>query len=308
MDRSVLMMDEFLPGTEFDWQILARFPCCWISLFEIDLAAKEEKIPPVFQHEHLNILFRSASSVSAQNYLSGPVGEEGDVLPPGFSFRLFRVHVGFVTQDDLLIEKSNFLGKNYWDRLLVIVMKRLPPIFDFTLLKRTWNASEVIHCSNYSEVASISGTEFQSVIVFAQLGLRGDFLQAISMAASRAHFEVVILIIRAKVSSSDVPRELMIRTMGDFAMFYQLISSIPGNVVRTRQVHARKMTITRVIKKKTRSAWISSSLTKSCTPKLRTRSDTNPSPLSSFAGDADPDLSRRKSLPFLPSNTGNFNG
>ena len=187
---------------------LKQLKHCWISFTETGnqwSARGFLGIPEYFQHENLNILFRSSSHISTitRNYIeeqrqkSLPFVSKPVRLPGCFTAAQREIVVKYVDKigDVLNVGVSGkFLAEQFDDRLVVVLAQKSEiPLDD---LKVTWKATEVVHCSNSDEIDHLSGSEFQSVLLILDRGKHTPANEYIlTSVVSRAQYEVGIILI-----------------------------------------------------------------------------------------------------------------
>ena len=186
---------------------LKQLKHCWISFTETGnqwSARGFLGIPEYFQHENLNILFRSSSHISTitRNYIeeqrqSIPLPSIPVRLPGCFTAAQREIVVKYVDKigDVLNVGVSGkFFAEQFDDRLVVVLAQKSEiPLDD---LKVTWKATEVVHCSNSDEIDHLSGSEFQSVLLILDRGKHSPANEYIlTSVVSRAQYEVGIILI-----------------------------------------------------------------------------------------------------------------
>ena len=212
------MFDEMNPkhfsAKQKVWKPLLDFNYCWISFTETGehytAFSNGVQLPNKFQIENLSILFRSSSHISKVTHKL--IQHETGFLPfpsktvriPGcFTAAQKEIALKYVDKiDELQFTRQNdLLEDNFSDRLIVILTKQeMREDFDLEQLKNIWNATEVVVHTKKENVEDISGSEFQSVLFIFE-GSLSDFKKTITTVASRAQYEVGVIILN--VSQSD---------------------------------------------------------------------------------------------------------
>ena len=159
-----------------------------------------------FKHEYLNIVFRSSSHISTvTDKLIGqeqvyrlPLTSKPIEFPGCFTAqqRLIEVKQVKRLEDVSLRETVGEDNCQFKTRLLVILSERQNNFADQQEqnLKATLMATEVVHCCRMADVECISGAEFQSVIVAIDKWNPQLLPRALTMAISRAQYQVVIIV------------------------------------------------------------------------------------------------------------------
>ena len=227
---------------------LSKNKWCWITFTETgsfyvnrsdeDFYKKFDKL----EHEDLTILFRSANHISTitgtniekEEFKGLPFPSKPVLLPGCFISAQRQIELKcFDRIEDVLNvgESEEFLGNGFTDRLVVVLSDELPTDFSLKELKKRWNATEMVHCSDRHDLDCISGSEFQSVLFIINCGegtvLRNDHLTSV---VSRAQYEVGIILIRSDQSGFEQVNRMvsfyLLTTRIDHAvLFDQLIST-----------------------------------------------------------------------------------
>ena len=212
------MVDEVSNFT--DYSFLNQFSdckCCWISLTESGSNGNVVKkgFPSIFHHENLNVLFRSASHISSvsNRFIDSkqqmfPFPAKSVRVPGCFTASQANIQCKIEERiDEYYIEEQkicvglnfflrkrhlDFLGEQFLNRLLLIIFDQEFSKLELERLRESWNASDVVHCDRSKRVDIISGSEFQSVVVFMKASL--TTIDALNMAVCRAQYEVGIIV------------------------------------------------------------------------------------------------------------------
>ena len=88
------------------------------------------------------------------------------------------------------------MGDNLTDRLIVVITEpdNLPDQLDLKQLKEEWKGTELVHITDELEADQVSGSEYQSVLIIVHKRYSYIFLTALTMAVSRAQYEVGIIV------------------------------------------------------------------------------------------------------------------
>ena len=246
------MIDEIRAGTIlYDmrvFDILSEFKCCWISFIETgkdDSLYMDLEFLRQFDHEDLNILFRSASHISSvtNNNISEnidkttPFPSKPVRMPGCFTAAQKEIEVTEVDKiENLLnIRSGTFLGDNFIDRLIVLLSETKPNEIFIEKLKKRWSASEFVHCREEYEIDCISGSEFQSVLfIINAMGNCSEIKNSMTEVVSRAQYEVGIILFSSDPAELQIAKEellsyLSLKNSNHVYMFEQFINSSIGS-------------------------------------------------------------------------------
>ena len=205
-----------------DYSFLGKFidcKCCWIALTETGSNEDQNKrgFPSSFHHKNLNVLFRSATHISTAS--NRHIDKKNQMLPfpaevvkvPGcFTASQLNIECKTIQRvDEYYLDKQKncvglefflcdkypgFIGDQFLNRLLLIIFDQQFSQDELRRLKKSWNASDVVHCDRSENVDIISGSEFQSVVIFMKASL--TTIDALNMAVCRAQYEVGVIVFK----------------------------------------------------------------------------------------------------------------
>ena len=228
--------------------ILSEFKYCWISFIEtgkdtyLDM---NSVFPEQFDHEDLNILFRSAchiSSITNNNITenidkSTPFPSKPVRMPGCFTAAQKEIEVTEVDKIEnvLNIRTDTFLHDNFIDRLIVLLSETKPNEIFIEKLKKRWSASEFVHCSAVYKIDCVSGSEFQSVLFIIDTSKTFyDVEDSLTAVVSRAQYEVGIILFSSGPAELEVAKEellsyLSLKKSKHVFLFEQFINSSIGS-------------------------------------------------------------------------------
>ena len=174
------MIDEV---SNFEFSFLCTlhyYKCCWISLTENGSDIKAEKLyqftfPDFFQHETLNVLFRSSSHISSvsSSYIerrlqqfpfpAKPVRIPGCFRANQLSIRCQIIRGTYKYNKDKLLSLSKhetFLESTLADRLIIILCKDFVPRSELEEIMLSWGAAQIVNYIQSEQVKKYPAQNF----------------------------------------------------------------------------------------------------------------------------------------------------